>query len=232
MCSDDTNVNVAAYNLAKEDLGEHYLLILCPAHKLELAVKDAFKTSNFNEKVQKDLHDIYIFFCKANLKWCLMKQQAQLIGFLVLRFKTDSRTSWVEHQAIATSVYLTNLPITVTAGFFNHQIASPYNASMKFAVPKMEGFEKSMCKTSHIVFHAVKLDMLQLIIPVSKILQDNVLISPEFIMLCQTVINSVQKAHKLLSSKCVDAFLEKNVFPETNKLLSQINKNNNIVIIE
>ena len=64
MCSDDTNVNVAAYNLAKEDLGEHYLLILCPAHKLELAVKDAFKTSNFNEKVQKDLRDLYIFFVK------------------------------------------------------------------------------------------------------------------------------------------------------------------------
>ena len=34
MCSDGTNVNVATYNLAKEDLGEHYLLILCPAHKL------------------------------------------------------------------------------------------------------------------------------------------------------------------------------------------------------
>ena len=161
-----------------------------------------------------------------------MKQQAQFIGFPVLRFKTDSRTPWVEHQVIATSVYLTNLPITVTAGFFNQQTASPYNASMKLAVPKMEGFEKSMCKTSHIVFHAVKLDMLQLIIPVSKILQDNVLISPEFIMLCQTVINGVQKAHKLLSSKRVDAFLEKNVFPETNKLLSQINENNNIVIIE
>ena len=64
MCLDDTNVNVAAYNLAKEDLGEHYLLILCPAHKLELAVKDAFKTSNFNEKVQKDLHDIFYFFVK------------------------------------------------------------------------------------------------------------------------------------------------------------------------
>ena len=91
---------------------------------------------------------------------------------------------------------------------------------MKSAVTKMEGFGKSMCKTSHIVFHAVKSDMLQLIRPVSKILKDNALISPEFITLCQTVINNVQKAHKLLSSKGVDTFLEKNVFPETNKLLS------------
>ena len=61
MCSDSRNVNVAAYNLAKEDL-EHYLLILCPAHKLELAIKDAFKTSNFKEEVQKDLNNIFHFF--------------------------------------------------------------------------------------------------------------------------------------------------------------------------
>ena len=73
--------------------------------------------------------------------------------FLVRKFKRDSGTHWVEHQAIATSVYLNNLP--VTAGFFNHQIASSYNASMKSAITKMEGFKKSMCKTSHIVFHAV-----------------------------------------------------------------------------
>ena len=50
--------------------------------------------------------------------------------------------------------------------------------------------------------------------------------------LCQTVINNIQKAHILLSSKGVDAFSEKNVFPETNKLLSQTNKVNNIVITE
>ena len=136
----------------------------------------------------------------------------------------------MEHQAIATSVYLNNLP--VTAGFFNHQIASPHTASMKSAVPKMEDFEKSMCKTNHIVFRAVKLDMLQLIRPVSNILQDNALISPEFITLCQTIINNVQKAHKLINSKGVDAFLEKNVFPETNKLLSQIKQDNTVVITE
>ena len=103
---------------------------------------------------------------------------------------------------------------------------------MKLAIPKIEAIEKSICKTSHIVFQVVKLDMLQLIRPVSKILHYNVLISPEFIMLCQTVINIVQKAHKLQSLKGVDAFLEKNVFPEMNKLLSQIDKDNNIVIIE
>ena len=67
---------------------------------------------------------------------------------------------------------------------------------MKSAVPKMEDFEKSVCKTNHIVFHAVKLDLLQLIKPVRKILQDNELLSPEFITLCQTAINNVKKLTK------------------------------------
>ena len=90
----------------------------------------------------------------------------------------------------------------------------------------MEDFEKAA------VFHAVILDMLQLIRTVSKILQNNALISLKFITLCQTVTSNVPKAHKLLSSKGVDSFLEKNVFPETNKLLSQINKHNNVAITE
>ena len=78
--------------------------------------------------------------------------------FPVHRFKADLGTHWLEYQAIATSVVLNNLP--VTAWFFNHQIASPYNISMKLAVPEMECLKKSMHKTNHIVFRAVKLDML------------------------------------------------------------------------
>ena len=64
MCSDDTNVNVAAYNLAKEDLGEHYLLILCPAHKLELAVRTLLR-HQISMKRSKKIYMIYfIFFVK------------------------------------------------------------------------------------------------------------------------------------------------------------------------
>ena len=85
-----------------------------------------------------------------------MKRQAQFMGFPVLAFKRDLGTRWVEHQAIATLMYLNNLP--VTAGFFNHQTTNPYNASTKLAVPKMEGFKKFVCKINHIVLCAVKPD--------------------------------------------------------------------------
>lgn len=132
MYSDGAAVNVAAHKLVREELGEHYLLILCPVHKFELAIKDAFNVSEFNQNVQKDLNDIYYFFRKANLKWRLMKRQAQFMDLQLRRFKKDTGTRWVEHQAFATSVHLSNLPIT--AVFFNYQIASPYNTTMTATV--------------------------------------------------------------------------------------------------
>ena len=43
MCSDGATVNKALYRLVKQEMGEHYRLVLCPSHKLELALGDAFK---------------------------------------------------------------------------------------------------------------------------------------------------------------------------------------------
>ena len=42
MCSDAAAVNVALHKLVKEELGPHYMLMLCPSHKYELAINDAF----------------------------------------------------------------------------------------------------------------------------------------------------------------------------------------------
>ena len=42
MCSDDTNINISLNRLVKAEMGEHYVLVLCLAHKLELALADAF----------------------------------------------------------------------------------------------------------------------------------------------------------------------------------------------
>ena len=98
MCSDGAAVNKAAYNLIKPDMGEHYLLILCPAHKHELAIKDAFKISEFNNEVGKDLTDAFYFFKKATLRWRLIKRQAVFMDLPLQRYKQDSGTRWVEHQ--------------------------------------------------------------------------------------------------------------------------------------
>ena len=36
------------YRLVKEEASKHYMLTLCPAHKIELAISDAFKESALN----------------------------------------------------------------------------------------------------------------------------------------------------------------------------------------
>ena len=55
MCSDGASVNVKLHRLVQEELGSHYTLILCPSHKVELAIGDAFKLSGLNSQCQEDV---------------------------------------------------------------------------------------------------------------------------------------------------------------------------------
>ena len=71
LCTDGAAVNTAAARVIREELAiDNYLHTLCPAHKVELAIQDAFNVVNFNKDCEKDLIDIYYLFKKANLKWC------------------------------------------------------------------------------------------------------------------------------------------------------------------
>ena len=76
MCTDGTPVNVAMYRLVKEEVGEHYMLTLCPAHKIELAISDTFKESVLNNTWSQNNVIIFYLFQRANLRWQLFKKQA------------------------------------------------------------------------------------------------------------------------------------------------------------
>ena len=52
------------HQLIQTELEEHYLLTLCPAHKIELANKDAFKQSDLNNNCIKDYVNVYYLFKK------------------------------------------------------------------------------------------------------------------------------------------------------------------------
>lgn len=216
LCTDGAAVNIAYYNLVKNDLGDHYTLVLCPAHKLELAIKDAFSISALNTTSQKDLSDTYYLFKKANLKWRLMKRQASFMGCTIQRYKRESGTRWVEHQASSIKSYIHNLVILI--GFLNHQISSPYNTTMRAAVPKLKGLKANICQLDHIIFLAVKYDILAIIQPVSKILQELSLLSPEFITLCSTTLTNIRRMRKLLHEKGEAAFEHTGLFPQMNKV--------------
>ena len=139
MCNDEAAVNVKLNKLLKIEMGEHYLLTLCPGHKVELALKDSFKDSVMNIHTEKDYKDIYYFFKKSSLRWKLFKRQALFMGKSIKKYKRPEGTRWVEHSVELISSHLQNLE--VFTAFCNQQIQQPHNKTMKELVPKMEGIK-------------------------------------------------------------------------------------------
>ena len=60
--TDGAPANVKMHQLIQTEVGEHYLLIFCPAHKIELVIKDAFEQSDFNNNCSKDYINVYYLF--------------------------------------------------------------------------------------------------------------------------------------------------------------------------
>ena len=112
MCSD----GAAVYRLVKQEMGENYLLLLCPSHKLELALGDALGDCNLNNLCEKDYRDIYYLFSKAHLRWRLFKYQAIFLDIEYRKYKRPEGTMWVEHQVVGLDSHLRNLPNLL--GFF------------------------------------------------------------------------------------------------------------------
>ena len=170
MCTDGAPVNVKMHRLIKNELGEHYLLTLCPAHKIELAIKDVFELSNLNNDCNTDYVNIFYLFKKANLRWRLFKRQSIFEGKSYIRYKRPGGTHWVEHQCAALNLHINNLPIFI--GFCNNQILRPHNAQIKKIKSKLEGYKNDVCVTKRVIFEAIKLDVLRLLKPVSKTLRN------------------------------------------------------------
>ena len=113
MCTDGASVNVKLHRLVQEKLGSHYRLILCPSHKVELAIGDAFKLSELNSQCQEDVTNVYYLFKKAPLRWHLFKHQAQCNEIPYLRNKCLTGICWTEHQTAALKSYNTNLALLI-----------------------------------------------------------------------------------------------------------------------
>ena len=230
LCTDGAAVNVAAAGIIRRDLDtdDDYVNTLCPAHKIELAIENAFDTVPFNKDVEKDLVDIYYFFKKANLKWRLFKRQALFMEARHSRYKRPTGTRWVEHQVMAIDSYLKNLPVLI--GFFNQQISAPHNTSMKKCVPRLQGLEEQTAKVEKIVFMAVKQDILEMIRPLSKVLQDNDLLTPELLTAVTKCTKGLGKVEKLIRECGPSAFSQfGNVFPSASGVITQLQQSHDII---
>lgn len=223
MCSDGAAVNKAVYNLLEPEFGNHYLGMFCPSHKFELAINDAFGLSVLNNTTEKDYSDVYYLFKKSPLRWRLLKRQSIFMGIPYKRFKRLSGTRWVEHRVTGFDSHLENLPILI--GFCDQQIKSPHNATITKLVPTLQGIRKNVATTTSLIFNVVKLDILAVLRPMSMILQDVNLLSPQFL----TTIKNVNQLCTLINNKKRNAFTDKELFPRTIKILASLKKTTKIL---
>ena len=144
------------------------------------------------------------------------------------RYKRSSGTRWVEHQANAIDSYFKNRPVLI--GFLNQQIVAPHNNSMKKNVPRMQGLEMQIAKVNKIIFMGVKQDVLEIIRPLSKILQDNDLLSPKLFTAIINSRKSIKKIQKLLR-ECGEATFTNfpQFFPTASVIIFQLKESDEIV---
>lgn len=232
ICSDGASVNRAVYNLLAEEFGDHYLLMLCPSHKFQLAINDAFGSSLLNNRTEKDYTEVYSLFKKAPLRWRLFKRQSLFMGIPLKRYKRLTGTRWVEHRLAALDSHLDNLPILI--GFCDQQIRAPHNDTIKKLVPTLEGIRKSVANTTSLIFNAAKLDILAILRPMSMILQDTTLLSPQFLTTCQMTVDNVNRMHTLLNDEggeC-DILKDEELFPRTVKIFASLEEENAEIVPE
>ena len=67
--SDGASPNLALCALEKEAVADHLVFTWCLSHKLELALKYAFKDKELDKKAQEQLSSEFYLFKKAILKW-------------------------------------------------------------------------------------------------------------------------------------------------------------------
>ena len=170
MCSDGAAVNRAVYNQLVDELGPQYLSMFCLSHKFELALNDAFQISKLNENSENSYTDIYYFFKCSPLRWRLFKRQSIFMELARRKHKRLSRTRWAEHRIEALDSQLINLPILI--GFCDQQTSSPHNNTIKKLKSKLQGVQKIATSVTALIFNSVKLDELEVVWPMSKILQE------------------------------------------------------------
>ena len=93
---------------------------------------------------------------------------------------------------------------------------------MKKLAPVLEGIHKNIASTKSLLFNSMKLDILNLLQPMSKILQDTLLLSPTFITTCEVTMQNVKCMKSLVEEKQREAFHDSELFDHTCLVLNQL----------
>ena len=173
-----------------------------------------------SNNTEKDYIEIYCFFKKSQLRWRLFKWQSLYMGLDKKCYKKLSGTRWGEHRITALESHLHNLPVLI--GFYDQQIKQPHNQTMKKRVPVLEGIHKNIASTKSLLFNSKKFDILNLLQPMSKILQDTWLPSPTFITTCKVTMQNVKCMENFAEVKQRESFHDSKLFHHTRLVLNQL----------
>ena len=96
----------------------------------------------------------------------------------------------------------------------------------------MEGFKDDIYETKHLVFEALKFDVLQILSPISKTLQKLSLLTPKVMSVCRKVMRSFDKLLILLDQDRGDAFQKDDIFPTASEILEKLTDEEEEIIPE
>ena len=114
--------------------------------------------------------------------------------------------------------------------FLDQQISAPYNQSIRKVKATLEGIRSDLCHTDSLLFNFVKQDVLAIIQPLTKVLQESEIILPEIISSCQRSIKLIGKLGKLLNAQGVEAFSNTEIFSSIANMFKYLQPNEEEVI--
>ena len=98
-------------------------------------------------------------------------------------------------------------------GFCNNQIISTHNDFIKKIVSQLEGIQNDVAVALHVIFDAIKFDILGVIETISKVLQEADLLLPSLLLICHCGLQQIRKLMHLINKDweeifyCDDLFL-------------------------
>ena len=99
----------------------------------------------------------------------------------------------------------------------------PHNSTIKKLKSKLEGVRKSATSVTALIFNSVKPDVLEVVRPMSKILQETSLLSPTLLTTCTVTMENISRMSDLIENWKEKGKI-KELFPCTLKVLDSLEK--------
>ena len=99
----------------------------------------------------------------------------------------------------------------------------PHNSTIKKLKSKLEGVRKSVTSVTPLIFNSVKPDVLEVVRPMSKILQETSLLSPTLLTTCTVTMENISRMSDLIENWKEKGKI-KELFPCTLKVLDSLEK--------